>query len=469
MTHLSDFSYLQRDAQEIYLTCFLLIRMWQADGFKCLSPRRVINGELRSIVTWFMFLLMVAQASWDFLCTYIKYTEGFMQVAPKVIIGKPFQYWSLKNQDPIEIMNYIQCVTFSLQVSILLLLQCFWNYLSNVVARHSFMGSKEFIFYIAWTIVNIALFPILQYFYKHTSLEEVVPQTAYSCEILIVAVIGFKNHMRFNRLIKVAKSNGNNTDGQVNERLTYFRDMNLLLSVALVAFGGSIFILCIDGFTTNKVINSNKFAADLLICNTNVSSIFLWLIIIGIFHPARVALDGKKKKNKRADRFTTPHDNTSAITLTSPIQSPPPRYNTDKKVLSTTSGTEMDYLSSSPPVSVSTSTSGVYHEQQRGNVVSINDPYVNEPISFSLIQPGKYYYGNTNSLSSFTPPPLSPPSFVSPQQQLYSPSLGLRSTAVSPPPTQELPPIPTASQWHDDNRSTNHVPWLERSTSPGNR
>jgi hypothetical protein len=55
---------IERDAQEIYLTVFLLIRMWQADGFKCLSPRRVISGELRSIVTWFMFLLMIAQASW---------------------------------------------------------------------------------------------------------------------------------------------------------------------------------------------------------------------------------------------------------------------------------------------------------------------------------------------------------------------------------------------------------------------
>ncbi|KAI8329214.1 hypothetical protein BC941DRAFT_210463 [Chlamydoabsidia padenii] len=280
MTHLSDFSYLQRDAQEIYLTAFLLMRMWQADGFKCLSPRRVINGELRSIVTWFMFLLMIAQASWDFLCTYIKYTEGFIQVAPGVIIGKPFQAWAPSNQNPIEIMNYIQCVTFSLQVSILLLLQCFWNYLSNVVAKHTFMSSREFTIYIVWSISTIAMFPILQYFYKHTDLEEVVPQTAYSCEILIVALLGFRNHIRFNRLIKASTGNGKKIDRQVTERLAYFRDMNLLLSMALVAFGGSMLILCIDGFTTTKLVNSHKFAADLLICNTNISTIFLWLIIV---------------------------------------------------------------------------------------------------------------------------------------------------------------------------------------------
>lgn len=50
--------------------------------------------------------------------------------------------------------------------------------------------------------------------------------------------------------------------------------------MALLAFGGSMFILCIDGYTADKIINSNKFAADLLICNTNISSIFLWLIIV---------------------------------------------------------------------------------------------------------------------------------------------------------------------------------------------
>ncbi|CAO3592312.1 unnamed protein product [Absidia cylindrospora] len=105
-------------------------------------------------------------------------------------------------------MNYIQCVTFSLQVSILLLLQMFWNYLSNTVAKKNFMSSKEFTVYIVWTIGTIAMFPILQYFYKHTHLEEVVPQTAYSCEVLVVAILGFRNHAPFNRLIRAATRNG---------------------------------------------------------------------------------------------------------------------------------------------------------------------------------------------------------------------------------------------------------------------
>ncbi|ORZ26240.1 hypothetical protein BCR42DRAFT_401858 [Absidia repens] len=556
MTHLSDFSYLQRDAQEIYLSAFLLLRMWQADGFKCLSPRRVINGELRSIVTWFMFLLMIAQASWDFLCTYIKYTEGFMQVSPDVIISKPFEYWAPSNQDPIEVMNYIQCVTFSLQVSILLLLQCFWNYLSNVVAKHSFMGSKEFTFYIVWTVGTIAMFPVLNYFYKHTVLEEVVPQTAYSCEILVVALLGFRNHTRFNRLIKAAIGDGKKTDHHVTDRLAYFRDMNLLLSVSLVAFGGGMFILCIDGFTENKIINSNKFAADLLICNTNISSIFLWLIIIGIFHPARVAIDSKKRvtTDRTATQVTRGTAGMATTTVTPTIDPldndvakaaslSPPRYayannNNNQayymdstKVLTKESDSDLDYMDSLAQESINMTTpinsGGLHHPRhyQRSNVVSIDDPYANEPISFSMINsaantnynantnnsnamayasavdhyhaPNHYYFSPSSrspSPASFlsspsSPPPLPfssplpppPPPSSSNQPHFSPPFLGLQSTAASPPPNQELPPIPVATTTPEvqqqqpiaehtpPNVDDTEVPWLDRSTSPGRR
>jgi hypothetical protein len=144
-------------------------------------------------------------------------------------------------------------------------------------------------------------------------------------KVLVVAILGFRNHTRFNRLIKAATTNGKRSDVQVADRLTYFRDMNLLLSVALVAFGGSMFILCIDGYTADKIINSNKFAADLLICNTNISSIFLWLIIVSTaivirpllidpplildWHfPSRSGFDrGQKETGQREDRAIYSH------------------------------------------------------------------------------------------------------------------------------------------------------------------
>lgn len=47
-------------------------------------------------------------------------------------------------------MDYLQCVTFAMQTGVFCLMQCFWNYLSNSVAKKSFMGSLEFKFYIFW-------------------------------------------------------------------------------------------------------------------------------------------------------------------------------------------------------------------------------------------------------------------------------------------------------------------------------
>lgn len=99
-------------------------------------------------------------------------------------------------------MDYVECVNLSMQAGVLILLQCFWNYLSNTVAKRSFMTSLEFKFYIFWYIIlptivtnlivnvffydyraigSIATFPALQYNYRNNEiLRETVPLLAYS-------------------------------------------------------------------------------------------------------------------------------------------------------------------------------------------------------------------------------------------------------------------------------------------------
>lgn len=102
-------------------------------------------------------------------------------------------------------MDYVECVNLSMQTGVFFLLQCFWNYLSNSVAKRSFMGSWEFKFYISWLVFtnlmlytacvltlffffhralgSVAVFPILQWYYrKDEYLRETAPQLAYSIE-----------------------------------------------------------------------------------------------------------------------------------------------------------------------------------------------------------------------------------------------------------------------------------------------
>jgi hypothetical protein len=56
-----------------------------------------------------------------------------------------------------QAMDYMESVTFSLQTGIFFLLQCFWSYLSNSVAKRSFMGSLEFKINILWYVCIAAL------------------------------------------------------------------------------------------------------------------------------------------------------------------------------------------------------------------------------------------------------------------------------------------------------------------------
>lgn len=63
------------------------------------------------------------------------------------------------------------------------MLQCFWNYLADSVASATFMSSKEFKFYIAWTCSSFIVFPVLQYNFSREIYEptykEIMPEMVY--------------------------------------------------------------------------------------------------------------------------------------------------------------------------------------------------------------------------------------------------------------------------------------------------
>ncbi|EIE81278.1 hypothetical protein G6F46_010158 [Rhizopus delemar] len=92
--------------------------------------------------------------------------------------------------------------------------------------------------------------------------------------------------MRFKRLVKLTRSVKDGPE-YVLEKIIYFKDMNFLQTITLYVFSISLGILCVDGLTETKVINSNKFASDLLISNLDACSIILWIIGISIFQPRR--------------------------------------------------------------------------------------------------------------------------------------------------------------------------------------
>ncbi|KAI8987395.1 hypothetical protein BDF20DRAFT_850012 [Mycotypha africana] len=286
MTHLSDFSYIQRCALEIYLCAYLLYSIWSNDRFKCLHPQRVFSGELRSVVTIVYLMVALMQLSWDAISTWIKYQEKFVVIPNTThVVTKPFDYWTNQHKMIAQSIDYVECVNLSLQTGVFFLLQCFWNYLSNSVAKKSFMSSWEFKFYIFWALGSMAIFPVLQwYFRKDVHMRETAPQLAYSIEVLICSLLGIRSHFRFKRLLNISQ-NLKHGAAAIVEKLGYFKDMNIYLTVVLFFYGSGLCILCVDGLTEAKIINSSKFGSDLLAANLNTGSVLLWLITISIFHP----------------------------------------------------------------------------------------------------------------------------------------------------------------------------------------
>ncbi|KAM3578863.1 hypothetical protein VKS41_008657 [Umbelopsis sp. WA50703] len=226
--------------------------------------------------------------AYDVTSTKIKYEEGFVALPPTgVIITKPAQMWTPADQQLVIPTNYSLCVGFSLQTGSLFLLQCFWNYLANSVAKASFMSSKEFKLYIAWIFIAMALFPVLQWNFSRsvypTTWQEAIPELVYGAALFIIALLGVVSHFRFRKLIYQTRDSTNGKS--ITNKIAYFQDLNALLTVCLLLDGACFIILSADGLTKAQYLNSHKFTADLFICIANFASVIIWFIVILIFHP----------------------------------------------------------------------------------------------------------------------------------------------------------------------------------------
>lgn len=146
----------------------------------------------------------------------------------------------------------------------------------------------------------MTMFPILQWFYRDDiGKRELVPQLAYALEgnlyyvslshvkflmvvflALVTSLLGIRSHFRFKRIIALSHRNNGASNKVIATRLSYFKDMNVLISIILFCYAASLIVLCSDGLTENKVINSSKFATDVIIANVNMCTVFLNLLLV---------------------------------------------------------------------------------------------------------------------------------------------------------------------------------------------
>ncbi|KAI9299575.1 hypothetical protein BJ944DRAFT_210180 [Cunninghamella echinulata] len=227
-----------------------------------------------------MFLTMSTQFVWDVTMTYIKYKEGYILVNGETIVA-PFDTWSTRHQRIAMTTSYVQSIAVSLQVCIYYMLQCFWHYLTNTVAKKDFMGSFEFKFYIVWSLASMILYPILEwYFHEDLEAAEAIPDLIYGIQVLLSACLGVRTHYRFKRLIKNAINTNANT--MVVNKLSYFSNINFLMIPCLFSYSFTYLIGVLDGLVGKNQIAQNRFATDCLLANGNLMALFLYILFVSM-------------------------------------------------------------------------------------------------------------------------------------------------------------------------------------------
>ncbi|KAG0210491.1 hypothetical protein B0O80DRAFT_496213 [Mortierella sp. GBAus27b] len=289
MTHLSDYSFIQRAIANGWFYVWFVGYVFMYDRFSALHYQRMVRFELRSVVTFLLLIAIPLHLAYDIGSTSIKYREGFWEIPEsQQIISKPSNLWTQPNQDTAEALDYALACGMALLTSIFFLLQAFYHYISKSVTKTSFMSSLEFRLNIACSITLLTIFPLIQYlFRKNLAFREAAPQMAFSSVLLIIAFLGVRTHFRFKSLLKVALLTVNENSQGVAEKLEYFKDMNVVLTLAMAGSGLSLGIASADGLRATPTIAHNKFASDLLIANLNFFEFIIWVTVVLIFYPRR--------------------------------------------------------------------------------------------------------------------------------------------------------------------------------------
>ncbi|KAL0078534.1 hypothetical protein J3Q64DRAFT_1871793 [Phycomyces blakesleeanus] len=283
-----------------YLYVWYLYRLLTMNYFSYYFSKRVKLAEVKNMISLLVFLMIPIQLAIDTTSCKIKYQEGLFG-SSGTIISKPEHLWTPSNQMLVTPTYYGSSVVLSTQMCAIILLQCYWDYLSKSLIRFNFMKNTENLFYMIWAISNLIVFPMLQWFLSQISSDymwrESIPNLIYGIEIMVLAFVGLNSHLRFENLLRNSTSLENL--GPIEYVVRHFQpanvlmnqQLNILLTFALFISSAAHIALYCDGLMGQSPI-SHKFISDFLICNISTSNILIWFLVVLIIHPNLTIVQG---------------------------------------------------------------------------------------------------------------------------------------------------------------------------------
>jgi len=303
MTHLSDYSYIDRGFAVFAYLCwsiYLLSRDERWRGLHILrrtsccghGRKQLGKPEFSVLLTTLLVTSMVLSVIYDCLCITVKYREGFTEING-LILQTPRKMYNPLDERIVLVADVFLNLAWSVRTSALFLLQAFWShivrpYTGGSQAGGDFMSSREFRTYQVASAISLILYPTMQGLFlalQRPDLSTIAPQFVSHFEGLLVAVLCAITIKRFKRLLRSLRPL---RTGCV-PLFKYYIRMNSLLLIAIIMDSGSLFIINVDVVTTGGQLQRHKWAFDLLtrIFNFGFSSIYM--IMFFILYPLRGA------------------------------------------------------------------------------------------------------------------------------------------------------------------------------------
>ncbi|KAK9765377.1 hypothetical protein K7432_006340 [Basidiobolus ranarum] len=281
MTHESDFTYLDRCVCNLAVTVWVLYRIFSSSaGISGFIPfRRLLNGDLKPIITLLLTFSLILVITSDALATLVKYQEGFINVNT-IVISKPKTMWQPINLKLSKIADSLLNFSFAFLTSSLFLLHSFWHFMVKTLTRMSFMSSLEFRLYLVYSFLSLALYPTLQFWYLHdTAKATVIPQFAFCAEGCFIVISAAFNHVRLRTVLREIS-----TASRSPSHVSQFLQTNLWLGLSLTLMWVSLLIVNVEfiGFVGNP----SKFTSDLLLKLFNLGYPLTFMNMYSILLPA---------------------------------------------------------------------------------------------------------------------------------------------------------------------------------------
>lgn len=268
MTHLSEFSYLSRLVNSVFILTWALLHAYSFDRWASLSWSRIRKLSLQSLVAVLLILSQVLWIVYDSIVARAKYTEGYTINAD----GRPgpaeIEDYSDYDRQLIDVADVILNFVFAAKNSaLLLLLATFFRATRAPAAEHE-AGNRsrrypaEYVFYLVWSLISLGAYPLIQWLFREYApplYKTTGPQLLYNVELMAIIVVCQITVKRLARTM-----NGDDPSGKAHRRVQFYMRMLHWLSIFSILDVIGTFVVNIDTMTDEQRIYRNKFWTDML-------------------------------------------------------------------------------------------------------------------------------------------------------------------------------------------------------------